>query len=171
MTVVVFGTYDERQHPRVAVIIEALLDRGHRVIRCNEPFGVSTSERISAARHPWQAALLVFRLMSCWWRLVKAARGVGRDTPDAVLVGYLGVLDVHLARLCFSAPVILDNMAPVAGTANDRSLPFAKLFSAIDRLATSAAAITIWDTAEQMSAGGTTRNGIVVPVGAPAKWF
>jgi len=171
LTVVVFGTFDERQHPRVEVLIEALLGLGHFVIWCNEPLEVSTKQRISATRRPLQAVRLISRLLTCWWRLVRKAWGIGRHTPDVVLVGYLGVLDVHLARLCFSAPVILDNMAPVTGIAKDRSLPFGKFFSLVDRLAAKAVDVIVWDTEEHMSAGPPDCDGIVVPVGAPTRWF
>ena len=113
LTIVVFGTFDVRQHPRVGVLVEAIEALGHRVIECNEPFDVTTEERIRVARRPWLAGPLLARLFARWWRLVLSSRRIGRHTPDVVLVGYLGVLDVHLARLCFRAPIVLDHMAPI----------------------------------------------------------
>lgn len=171
MTVVVFGTYDDRQHPRVRVLIEALVGLGHHVIRCNEPLDLSTSERIRVVRRPWLVGPLVVRLVSRWWHLSRKAQRIGRKTPDLVLVAYLGVFDVHLARLCFDAPVILDHMAPVGEIAQDRLLSFRRLFALIDRLAVAAARGVIWDTGAHATFGLGGRHHAVVRVGAPYAWF
>ena len=53
-------------------------------------------------------------------RLWRAAAGLA---PDVVVVGYLGHLDVHLARRRFpSSTIVLDHMVSLSGTLADRGL-------------------------------------------------
>lgn len=170
LRVVLFGTFDEGAHPRVRVLREAMEAAGHTVIACNEPLGVSTAERLRAVRRPWTTLPLVARLVRRWIALVRRSRRIGCHGADVVLVGYLGVLDVHLARVCFAAPVVLDHMAPVAGTAGDRSLPFRRTLGVVDRLALRAADVVVVDTSENVPQH-TRTPVLVVPVGAPSRWF
>ena len=171
MNVVVFGTYDQGQHPRVLALVESLESLGHEVIRCNEPLNISTEDRLEIAKRPWRAGWFARRLLRCWLQLIRCARQIGRDTPDVVFVGYLGTLDVHLARLCFSAPLVLDNMAPLGGIASDRALPLQSLYKIFDRLAASRAQVVVWDTKENMINGSDIERNRVVQVGAPSMWF
>ena len=171
LRVVAFGTFDQHQHPRVGVLIETLENLGHAVLQCNEPLGISTEARVRVAREPWRALPLVLQLASAWWKLVRQSRRIGRHAADVVLVGYLGVLDVHLARICFRAPIVLDHMAPVAGIGKDRSLPFVPVLSVLDQLAERQADVVIWDTTEQVSSAARNKSGTVVRVGASGAWF
>ena len=50
MRVVVFGTYDERRHPRIAVLAEGLRSHGVVVEECNHPLAVDTASHVSP---PW----------------------------------------------------------------------------------------------------------------------
>ncbi|MCP3855431.1 MAG: glycosyltransferase family 4 protein [Actinomycetia bacterium] len=168
LQIVLFGTFDEATHPRVTVLAEALSAAGHSVIRCNEPLDISTAEKLAAVHRPWKALPLIVRGVKRWIELVHRSRELGRHTPDVVLVGYLGLFDVHLARLCFRAPVILDHMAPAAGTATDRGLPFHRILSLIDRMALRAATLTVLDTSDGRPEEPGTE---VVRVGAPWRWF
>jgi glycosyltransferase involved in cell wall biosynthesis len=170
--VCVYGTYDEDRHPRVAVLAEGLAAHGVEVVECNEPWDAPTSDRVAALRSPTVALRLGVRLLRSWWRLWRRARRIGR--VDAVLVGYLGVLDVHLARWSFrGVPVVLDHLAPIGGTVQDRgggSGLRALLAAALDRGAVRRSHLVVVDTEEHLERIGG-HPGVVVPVGATAAWF
>jgi len=59
---------------------------------------------------PWKVGGLVARLASRWLGLATRARRLGR--PDAVVVGYLGHFDVHLARLLYRAAACRSCLTP-----------------------------------------------------------
>lgn len=173
MRVIFFGTYDERRHPRVAVLREGLLALGVELEIINQPFGDSTSDRLRAARHPLGALRWLGKLARAWWRLLKASTHATR--PKAVLVGYLGVLDVLLARMRWPRTfLVLDHMAPLGGVAVDRALgrvPRATM-EVIDRVAERVADLILFDTADHAAlAHGRPERHIVVPVGATHGWY
>jgi glycosyltransferase involved in cell wall biosynthesis len=171
-----FGTYDERRHPRVRVLREGLAAHGHEVVVVNVPLGIDTAARIALVARPWRAPRFVASLVATWLRLLWRSRHLHR--PDAVVVGYLGHLDVHLARLRWPrARLVLDHMVSLSDTATDRGLtrvaPVVDALGLIDRAATAQADIVVVDTPEQ---GATIpprhrRKVVVVPVGAPLAWF
>jgi glycosyltransferase involved in cell wall biosynthesis len=169
--VCIFGTFDARRHPRVQVLDEGLVANGFDVVRCNVPWRASTSERVAASRRPDVAVRLLARLIVAWfgvWRRARRCRDV-----EVVVVGYLGVLDVHLARWCFPrARLVLDHLAPVGGTMEDRGRRglVGKLAGAVDRAAVRRASLVIVDTEEHAALLPPGRS-VVVPVGAPARWF
>ncbi len=169
--VCIFGTFDAGRHPRVAVLEQGLRASGADVVRCNVPWRASTAARVAAARQPWSVGVLALRLAWCWLRLLPAARRVG--PVDIVVVGYLGVLDVHLARLLWRrATLVLDHLAPVAGTLEDRfgpTSPLHRLGRRLDRAATRRADLTVVDTDEHLT--DLVTRGLVVPVGATEPWF
>src|ERR1700735_4234510 len=105
MRVLLFGTYDAATHPRVATIAEGLAALGMDVTQGNAPLGFDTAARGGMLPRPGQAP----RLGSAGrgLRLARAARRL--RVPDAVIVGYMGHFDVHLARLLFPGrvPVVL----------------------------------------------------------------
>ncbi|WP_203860649.1 glycosyltransferase [Plantactinospora mayteni] len=179
----VFGSYDVRRHPRVGVLVEGLQGAGDEVIELNEPLTLDTAARIAVLRQPWRLPLLLGKLARCWTLLVVRAlrqrRGSTAGPVDAVLVGYLGHFDVHLARLLFrGTPIVLDHLVSAAGTARDRGLAGAggareRLMRAIDDAALRRADVVLVDTAEHLAAlpAPARDRGIVVPVGAGAQWF
>lgn len=173
MDILFFGTYDEVSHPRVRALREGCLAQGHRVAVCNRPIGVSTDERVRAVRRPWLAPALGWRVLRSWWALWRAGR---RENPDVVVVGYLGHLDVHLARRRFrEATLVLDHMVSLGDTVRDRGLaphlPVARLLDAVDRAALRAADIVVVDTEEQADALPLAPTLVVaVPVAAPEAW-
>ncbi|GAA2359172.1 glycosyltransferase [Dactylosporangium salmoneum] len=179
--VIFFGTYDTTTHPRVLVLAQGLRALGATVVECNAPLGVGTAERVTALRRPWRAIPLSVRLGRRWWTLARAARALrpGRGGPDvdAVVVGYLGLFDIHLARLLFRAvPLVLDHMAPAADTAADRRLGGGgrrRLLRAVDRAATARADVVVADTSEHRDAlpGPVRSRTVVCPVGAADAWF
>ena len=167
----VFGTFDADRHPRIEVLARGLAAHGAEVVRCNVPWRVPTSARVAATRRPWRWPLLLVRLVACWVRLVAGARRVG--PVDVVVVGYLGVLDVHLARLLWRrATLVLDHLAPATGTVEDRFGPGgwrSRIARGLDRAATRRADVTVVDTDEHRE--GVEGRSLVVPVGAGDAWF
>ena len=99
MRIIIFGTYDTAMHPRIATIAEGLAARGFDVAECNVPLGLDTAARVDMLARPWRAGGLLARLARRWLALARMARRM--PVPDAVVVGYLGHFDVHLARLQF----------------------------------------------------------------------
>ena len=104
---------------------------------------------------PWKAGGLVARLASRWLGLAARARRLGR--PDAVVVGYLGHFDVHLARLLYrrgTVPIVLDHLISAASTAKDRRIAGGglkqRLLTLIDAAALRAADIVVVDTEEHL---------------------
>ncbi|MER7007708.1 glycosyltransferase [Dactylosporangium sp. NPDC000555] len=181
MRVVFFGTYDTATHPRVLVLAQGLRGRGATVLECNAPLGVGTAARVAAVRRPWRAVPLVARIARRWWSLARAARAVrprrGGTPLDAIVVGYLGLFDVHLARLLFGrTPVVLDHMAGAADIAADRRLGGRLrhwLLGALDRAALARADVVVVDTDEQRDTlpRHVRERAVVCPVGAPDAWF
>jgi glycosyltransferase involved in cell wall biosynthesis len=178
MRTIIFGTYDTAMHPRIATIAEGLAARGFDVTECNIPLGLSTADRVDMLAKPWKAGGLVARLAGRWLRLAARARRLGR--PDAVVVGYLGHFDVHLARLLYPrrsrVPIVLDHLISAAGTAKDRRLGGSgmkqRLLTLIDAAALSAADIVVVDTEEHLEIvpAKYRSKAVVVHVGAPTPW-
>jgi glycosyltransferase involved in cell wall biosynthesis len=165
-------------HPRIATIAEGLAARGFDVTECNIPLGLSTADRVDMLAKPWKAGGLVARLAGRWLGLAARARRLGR--PDAVVVGYLGHFDVHLARLLYPrrsrVPIVLDHLISAAGTAKDRRIDGSgmkqRLLTLIDAAALRAADIVVVDTEEHLEIvpAKYRSKAVVVHVGAPTPW-
>jgi glycosyltransferase involved in cell wall biosynthesis len=177
---VAFGTYDQRSHPRVAVLIEGLRAHGDEVVEVNEPLKLDTAGRVQMLREPWRLPMLAGKLLRCWFALARRARRLrGPHAPEAVLVGYLGHFDVRLARLLFRrTPIVLDHLVSATGTARDRGLSGAsglkyRLLAAIDNGALRRADLVVVDTTEHLAAlpEPARARGVVAPVGATGTWF
>lgn len=174
------GTYDVDRHPRVGVLLEGLRDSGDEVAEANQPLPLDTAGRVRMLQQPWRLPLLAAQLVRCWWVVARRARReAARARPDAVLVGYLGHFDVHLARLLFPrTPIVLDHLVSAAGTAADRGLSRGarvrrRLLQAIDAAALARADLVVVDTREHLQAlpPHAQPRGVVVPVGATSAWF
>ena len=178
MRTIIFGTYDTAMHPRIATIAEGLAAHGFDVCECNIPLGLSTADRVDMLAKPWKAGGLAARLASRWLGLARKARALGR--PDAVVVGYLGHFDVHLARLLYprrrGVPVVLDHLISAANTAKDRRIAGGgakqRLLELIDAAALRAADIVLVDTEEhrEIVPERYRPKTVVVNVGAPQPW-
>jgi glycosyltransferase involved in cell wall biosynthesis len=177
MRTIIFGTYDTAMHPRIATIAEGLAARGFDVTECNVPLGLTTADRVDMLAKPWKVGGLVARLASRWLGLATRARRLGR--PDAVVVGYLGHFDVHLARLLYPrrrVPIVLDHLISAANTAKDRRIAGGglkqRLLTMIDAAALRAADIVVVDTEEHVETVQEKyrSKAVVVPVGAPTPW-
>ncbi len=175
-----FGTYDVDRHPRVGALIEGLRAAGDEVVEINAPLGLDTAERVRMLQQPWRLPLLAVRLARCWWQLAQGSRRARSGAaPDAVLVGYLGHFDVHLARLLFRrTPLVLDHLISAAGTARDRGLAGSaavrhRLLASVDASALARADVVVVDTPqhERRLPAGVRPRAVVVPVGATGAWF
>ncbi|MFJ9388205.1 glycosyltransferase [Nocardioides sp. NPDC101246] len=180
MRIHIFGTYDARSHPRVAVLIEGLHAIGADVTEVNRPLGLDTAARVAILRQPWRLPLFAFRLLACWIGLAWGSiRARGEGPPDAVLVGYLGHFDVHLARILYPrSTIVLDHMVSAAGVAANRRLASSgdlkyRLMKLIDKAAVSSADIVIVDTEEHQDAlpQRARDRSVVCPVGATQEWL
>lgn len=170
-SVVVFGTYNEKNHPRIGVLIESLNLLNMNIITCNVPIDVDTAERIQLVRRPWRLTFFLIKLLRTWFHLVLRAREVGRQKPDVVVVGYMGVLDIHLAKLLFKAPIVLDHLAPLHGIAVDRGLRFQRLFRVLDQLAERRSNCVLVDTEINKVNVSDKSKVVVIPVGASSRWL
>jgi len=177
MRTIIFGTYDTAMHPRIATIAEGLAARGFDVAECNIPLGLTTADRVDMLAKPWKVGGLAVRLASRWFGLAAKARKLGR--PDAVVVGYLGHFDVHLARLLYPrrrVPIVLDHLIGAANTAKDRRIAGGglkqRLLTLIDAAALRAADIVVVDTEEHLEIVPEKyrSKAVVVYVGAPEPW-
>ncbi|MGH8875368.1 MAG: glycosyltransferase [Acidimicrobiia bacterium] len=175
MRVTFFGTYDAARHPRVRVLQEGLAGWGDEVAELNMPLGDTTEARVGLLRRPWRAPAMLLRIGRCWWTLARRARCF--PDPEAVVVGYAGHLDVHLARRLWpSRPIVLDQLAFASDTAADRGAGSRLLVLALDwldRRAVAAADLVIVDTpgSRELMPPGTGHKGVVVAVGASDGWF
>jgi glycosyltransferase involved in cell wall biosynthesis len=169
-----FGTYDTRVHPRVGIVLDGLARHGARVCECTEPLRLSTAQRVAMLRQPWRLPLLGGRLLGCWTRLAVRAR---KHSPAAVLVGYMGHFDVHLAKFLFRrTPIVLDHLISAGDTAADRRVGGrvrGALLRRLDRAALRAADIVLVDTREHadLIPADLRDKTVVTPVGAPQAWF
>jgi glycosyltransferase involved in cell wall biosynthesis len=187
MRTIIFGTYDTAMHPRIATIAEGLAARGCDVTECNIPLGLTTADRVDMLAKPWKVGGLVARLASRWLGLAVKARRLDKDSlgrPEAVVVGYLGHFDVHLARLLYprhmfsrhKAQIVLDHLISAANTAKDRRIAGGglkqRLLELIDAAALRAADIVVVDTEEHLEIVPEKyrSKAVVVHVGAPAPW-
>jgi glycosyltransferase involved in cell wall biosynthesis len=187
MRTIIFGTYDTAMHPRIATIAEGLAARGCDVTECNIPLGLTTADRVDMLAKPWKVGGLAARLASRWLALAVKSRRIDRHShgrPDAVVVGYLGHFDVHLARLLYPrhmfsrhrVRIVLDHLISAANTAKDRRIAGGglkqRLLVLIDAAALRAADIVVVDTEEhlQIVPEKYRSKAVVVHVGAPAPW-
>jgi glycosyltransferase involved in cell wall biosynthesis len=175
-TVLGFGTYDKRVHPRAGIVLDGLAGRGARVLECTEPLRLSTAQRVAMLRQPWRLPVLAARLAGCWTRLAVRARR-SFPAPDVIVVGYLGHFDVHLAKLLFRrTPIVLDHLIGAGDTAADRRVGGrlrGGLLRRLDRAALRAADVVLVDTQEhqELVPVDLRYKVVVTPVGAPQAWF
>ena len=177
MRILFFGTYDSAVHPRIRVLQEGFAGHGDEVLECNAHLRLPTSLRVAMLRRPVLLPLLAVRLAAAWLRLWWRSRHLARAELDAVLVGYMGQFDVHLARWRWPGRVVvLDHLNPAAEVAADRGVRRPHLLGLLvrlDRLAVGSAGLVVVDTREHLELLPAPVRGraTVVSVGAPAAWF
>lgn len=178
-TVLAFGTYNVRKHPRVGILISGLRKNGCTVEEINHPLELSTAQRVEILKKPWKVFGFGWDLLGLWRRLRQDAREWMKHNgkPDAVLVGYMGHFDVLLARHVFKdVPIILDHLIFAGDTAKDRGAQGlkVKLLKQLDRMAVGAANLVVLDTQEHQHMLAVLESdtaSMVVPVGAPDEWY
>jgi glycosyltransferase involved in cell wall biosynthesis len=179
--VCLFGTYDRVAHPRIVILEAALRAAGAEVSEAHAPaWPGGTEAKLRAAANPLRP-LTLLRLAGAWARLARRYRRLGPQ--DVVLVGYLGHLDVHLARLLAGRRrVVLDMFLSVydtvvldRGTVAPGSLR-ARLCRLLDRAAVGASRLALLDTEAQVRfctrvLGIPAARLAAVPVGAEPERF
>lgn len=178
-TILAFGTYDRRKHPRVGILIDGLRANGCRVEEVNQPLGFSTAEHVEILKKPWKLFGFAHRLFSRWRWLKKQAKKwmAANGCPDAVLVGYMGHFDVLLARRVFTGiPIILDHLIFASDTAKDRGAKGlkVKLLRRLDQMALDSSTLVLLDTREHQAMLKDfhfSGQSMVVPVGATQEWY
>jgi glycosyltransferase involved in cell wall biosynthesis len=175
MNVTFFGTYNTETTPRILVLKEGLEVNGITVNECNQPLPVSTKERVALLNSPWKIPSLMFNISKCWMSLIKKKRHVPKS--DYVLIGHLGLFDIHLARLLYRRQhIVLDYMISAASTARDRGKngkTLIKTLALIDNWALKKADTILIDTKEHREElpAKFKKKSLIVPVGAPNEWF
>ncbi len=149
-----FGTYSAGEgYPVNRVLIESLRRGGATVWECRA--GVSdeqglASERWKSGRGP--LAILVLAARWAWAWCCLTVRWITGPPTDVVIVGYLGHVDVLLARVLTRRPVVLNALLSLHDTVvNDRGLMSerslgAKALRVLDRLACRTADLVFLDT-------------------------
>lgn len=175
-TVLAFGTYNLRKHPRVGIILDGLRDNGMHVEEINKPLLLTTAQRVDILKHPWKLFGFAWTILKSWGALSHRAKSWMKvhGKPRAVIVGYMGHFDVLLARhIIKDVPIILDHLIFAGDTAVDRGVKGLKvtMLRHLDKWAVNAADLVIVDTQEhrQMLPAGV--ESMVVPVGASAEWY
>jgi glycosyltransferase involved in cell wall biosynthesis len=146
-----FGTYSAGEgYPVNRVLIKGLRRAGAVVWECRSGIAADADERWTSARGPLGAVRMAWRLALAWPRLI--ARWMTGPPTDVVVVGYLGHLDVLLARLLTRRPVVLNALLSLHDTVvQDRRLVSegslaARLLRGLDRLACRFANLVLLDT-------------------------
>jgi hypothetical protein len=180
LRVCLFGTYDRIAHPRIAILEAALRAAGAEVVEAHTrawrgaPRRSCGSRPIRCGRPPCCA----LPAPGCGWPGASAS-----SAPDIVLVGYLGHLDVQLARLLAGRrrvaldmflsvydTVVLDRASVAPGSLR------ARLCRLVDRSAVRASRVALLDTEAQVefctrALGIPATRLAVVPVGAEPERF
>jgi glycosyltransferase involved in cell wall biosynthesis len=150
-----FGTYSVGEgYPVNRVLIEGLRRAGVSVWECraglwDDP-GDAGSSKWQAPRGALGRLALAVRWAVAWGRLI--ARWLSGPPTDVVIVGYLGQVDLFLARALARRPVVLNALFSVYDTVvNDRRLlaprsPLAGLLRRLDRWSCRAADLVFLDT-------------------------
>lgn len=97
LTVCYFGTY-ERNYPRNSIFIKGLRENGVNVIECHEPIWELTRDKSGSFLSPKSLIKLGFQLISGYLKLLKRYFAI-RNDYQVMIVGYIGHLDLLLARL------------------------------------------------------------------------
>ncbi|MFI5403949.1 MAG: hypothetical protein ACHQ1G_13505, partial [Planctomycetota bacterium] len=176
MRVLWFGTYSTGPgYPRTTVLVEGLRAAGVEVTECHVPLFDGAASKVAAVRRPLRVAL---RTALAWARLALRFHRAG--PRDAVVVGYTGHADIHLARalsVTWRRPVVLDAfLSPWDTVVNDRRLVAkgslrARALFALERSALRLSDLVLTDTAAHADfmAGtfGVDRSRFVpIPVGS-----
>jgi glycosyltransferase involved in cell wall biosynthesis len=157
MKVCYWGTY-ERQYPRNAVLISGLRKNGVEVIECHFPLWNDgfRFNKLTLLSGYWRKFRTISRVLLAYPTLILRYLSMGKH--DAVVVGYLGHIDVlflaPFARLR-QIPIIFDAFFSLYDTAISdwgiakRDSVLSRLFHFLDRVACNLASMVLVDTKAQ----------------------
>jgi len=173
--VVAFGTYDPVKNPRIAVLVEGLRAHGFVVEERFVPVGFDSKMRTRMLRRPWLLVLFVLRLIACWTKLWRSSRDL--KSAPVVVVGWMGYLDVHLAKRRFKrATIVLDHLTSLVSTSGDRDAgdgSIRRMLARIDDGALRVSDVICVDTDEHLAdvPQAFRAKALTVAVGAGDEWF
>jgi len=173
--VVAFGTYDPAKNPRMAVLVEGLRAHGFAVAECFVPVGFDSKTRTRMLRRPWLLVFFALRLIVCWTKLWFGARDL--KAARVVVIGWMGYLDVHLAKRRFpDATIVLDHLTSLVETSGDRDAgtgSVRRMLSSLDERALRVSDVVCVDTDEHLAEvpDAYRAKALTVSVGAGDEWF
>lgn len=175
-SVTVFGTYSKANHPRIIVLIEGLRLNGIEVTEVNVPIHSDPNTRALSSLSAAAAAFTLWRYLQAVSKLVRM-RLLTRSASRVVLIPYLGILDVVVARLLYPTSFLVwDDLAPVSQTLRDRLIGDRRLIGVaklIENVAVRSSSLVIYDTTEQwlnVACDRPSHRKAVIPVGADTVW-
>jgi glycosyltransferase involved in cell wall biosynthesis len=149
MKICYFGTY-EKNYPRNKNVIEGLKINKVEIIECHEPLLDDIEDKINISI--FTKIIILFRISKSYLKLV--IKKFRLPKTDAVVVGYIGQLDMILARILFPTKKIFFNpMISLYDTMiNDRKVSknflIKKIFYLLDKTSCLLANKIILDTPE-----------------------
>ena len=102
MNILYFGTY-EKNYPRNRVLIEGLRKNSIKVSECHVPFWENIEDKTGKIKKFSFVIKLHIAHMKLLFKRFKYRN------PDLIIVGYIGQLDMLLARICFPKKKIVFN--------------------------------------------------------------
>jgi glycosyltransferase involved in cell wall biosynthesis len=122
MRVCYFGTFYE-QYPRNAILIHGLAQNGVEVTSCHVPLWHGTEDKVATLRSRRHWLDVATRAVRAYVTLLWQARHIG--PVDALIVGYMGQLDMFPARLVarrLGVPLVLDVFMSIGLIVRQREL-------------------------------------------------
>ena len=140
MRVCYFGTFYE-EYPRNAILMHGLRLNDVEVVTCHVPLWHGTADKVSLLQRRGHRVDVGLRAARAYATLLWQARRIGR--VDALVVGYMGQLDMFPARLVahrLGVPLVLDVFMSISLIVRQRGLvqpgdPMDRLVSWVERQA------------------------------------
>jgi glycosyltransferase involved in cell wall biosynthesis len=117
-----FGTYD-RQYVRNLNLRRGLRQQGVEVIECHVPLWQGTADKVARVGGGWKQPAFWIRVLRAYAQLLTKFRGIG--SYDVMVVGYIGHLDMLLARQLSRlrhTPLVFDALMSIQLIATERGL-------------------------------------------------
>lgn len=181
MRICFFGTYD-RDYVRNRNLIDGLACRKVEVCECHAPLWLNTADKIEVVGQGLLSASFLRRVSKAYSRLLSNYRDIG--PIDAFVVGYIGYLDMFLARFLARrrrVPLVFDPLMSISLIAHERGLAptgtlKSKAIAWLERAACRRADM-IWLDTRQHIAYFERRHGVprekcrLIPLGADDRFF
>ncbi|MFN7974012.1 MAG: glycosyltransferase family 4 protein [Acidobacteriota bacterium] len=159
LSVLLFGTY-ESTFPRSKTIVQGLRAAGAEVAECHVPLWELTRDKTGGFAGKLGLVKLAFRILWAYVRLL--GKYLRAPRYDALVVGYMGYLDVFLARVLalrrrlVLSPVVSLYETVVSDRKMVRSKLVASLVKGIDRWGCRLADVILLETSEYIRYYGET---------------